>query len=58
MVFAPYYQAKEFRDDLGMIPLAAGTPMIDLIDAEDPLHRNVDHFCSHIKPSNEADIPS
>ncbi len=55
-MFAPCYQAKEFRDNLGMINLTAGIPMIDLVDAEAPLHRNVDHFCLHITPANVADI--
>lgn len=62
-------QFKKRRDDLGMIHLAAGASMIDLVDVEgplglqaggpaDPQHRNVDHFCLRITPFNEAEILS
>ncbi|WP_256659538.1 VOC family protein [Pseudomonas sp. H9] len=60
-------QITKHRDDLGMIHLAAGTSMIDLVDVQgpmgrqaggpaDPQHRNVDHFCLRIAPFDETEI--
>ena len=58
---------KKRRDDLGMIHLAAGTSMIDLVDVNGPLGReggaaagkqrhNVDHFCLRVEPFDEQTI--
>ncbi|MCO7513887.1 VOC family protein [Pseudomonas guariconensis] len=58
-------QVSRQRDDLGMIHLAAGTAMIDLVALDGPLGRrggraaaregrNVDHFCLRIEPFDEA----
>ncbi|MDT8908212.1 Catechol 2,3-dioxygenase [Pseudomonas sp. NFACC32-1] len=55
------------RDDLGMIHLAAGSSLIDLVDLNGPLgregggfadhqHSNVDHVCLRIEPFVEEDI--
>ncbi|MNC73272.1 hypothetical protein D3C75_1244440 [compost metagenome] len=53
------------REDLGMVHLATGTAMIDLVTLDGPLGqpggaapgaegRNLHHFCLRIEPFDEA----
>ncbi|MEX5351746.1 VOC family protein [Pseudomonas juntendi] len=56
-------QVSRTREDLGMVHLAAGTSMIDLVSLDGPLGRpggpapsgqghNLHHFCLRIEPFN------
>jgi catechol 2,3-dioxygenase-like lactoylglutathione lyase family enzyme len=60
-------EIKKRRDDLGMIHLGAGTSMIDLVDVNAPIGRqvgepagkrghNVDHVCLRVEPFDEQAI--
>ncbi|MFB4390643.1 MULTISPECIES: VOC family protein [unclassified Pseudomonas] len=57
-------QLRRTREDLGMVHLAAGTAMIDLVSLDGPLGRpggaapqregrNLHHFCLRIEPFDE-----
>ncbi len=58
-------ELKKRRDDLGMMHMAAGASMIDLVDINGAIgrqggaaagkeQRNVDHFCLRIEPFDPA----
>lgn len=45
-----------YRPQFRMSHLRAGSAMIDLVQAADPLGRNMDHFCLRVDPFDQAAI--